>query len=120
MYSKHVQRLFGYDQGVMSGLLTGRAFTNQFPEIDTTDSGTGSASLQGTVVAIYEIGCLFGSLFTFFYGERFGRRRTIMLGCTVLMIGAAIQTASYGIPQVSRRHIESCFQTLTDRRVLLM
>jgi hypothetical protein len=26
-------RLFGYDQGVMSGLLTGRAFTAQFPEI---------------------------------------------------------------------------------------
>jgi hypothetical protein len=40
--------LFGYDQGVMSGLLTGRAFTAQFPEIDTTDGGNGSASLQGT------------------------------------------------------------------------
>jgi hypothetical protein len=25
--------LFGYDQGVMSGLLTGAAFTTQFPEI---------------------------------------------------------------------------------------
>lgn len=67
---------------------------------DTTDTGKGSASLQGTVVAIYEIGCLFGSLFTFFAGEYFGRRRTIMLGCTVLCIGAAIQTASYGIPQL--------------------
>lgn len=51
-------------------------------------------------MAIYEIGCLFGSLFTFFYGERFGRRRTIMLGCAVLCVGAAIQTASYGIPQL--------------------
>lgn len=46
---------FGYDQGVMSGLLTGSAFTKQFPEIDTTASGNGSSSLQGTVVAIYEI-----------------------------------------------------------------
>jgi len=103
--------LFGYDQGVMSGLLTGAAFTTQFPEIgkftivceltaDTTSTGTGSASLQGTVVAIYEIGCLFGSIFTFFYGEVFGRRRTIMLGCTVLCVGAAIQTASFGIPQL--------------------
>lgn len=46
---------FGYDQGVMSGLLTGSAFTNQFPEIDTTPGGNGSSSLQGTVVAIYEI-----------------------------------------------------------------
>jgi hypothetical protein len=40
---------FGYDQGVMSGLLTGAAFTSQFPSIDTTDSGNGSSSLQGTV-----------------------------------------------------------------------
>jgi hypothetical protein len=33
----------------MSGLLTGAAFTKQFPEIDTTSSGNGSSSLQGTV-----------------------------------------------------------------------
>jgi MFS family permease len=52
------------------------------------------------VVAIYEIGCLFGSLFTVFMGERFGRRRTVMLGCTVLSIGAALQVAAYGIPQL--------------------
>ncbi|WVR07285.1 hypothetical protein IAU60_004326 [Kwoniella sp. DSM 27419] len=92
--------LFGYDQGVMSGLLTGAAFTKQFPEIDTTEGASGSASLQGTVVAIYEIGCLFGSLFTFFCGDWFGRRRTIILGCTVLCIGATLQTASFGIPQL--------------------
>ncbi|KAK0650716.1 Sugar transporter STL1 [Lasiodiplodia hormozganensis] len=43
--------LFGYDQGVMSGLLTGTAFTQVFPSIDTQNGG--SSSLQGTVVAIY-------------------------------------------------------------------
>ena len=53
--------LFGYDQGVMSGLLTGRAFTAQFPEIATVDGANGSASLQGTVVAIYEIVRLYSS-----------------------------------------------------------
>lgn len=41
---------FGYDQGVMSGLLTGQAFIAQFPEIDTTATGNGSSSLQGTVL----------------------------------------------------------------------
>lgn len=39
----------------MSGLLTGPAFTAQFPEIDTTPTGNGSPKLQGTVVAIYEV-----------------------------------------------------------------
>ncbi|CAI7591579.1 unnamed protein product [Penicillium manginii] len=47
--------LFGYDQGVMSGLLTGDAFVARFPEINTTKTGHGSSALQGTVVAIYEI-----------------------------------------------------------------
>jgi MFS family permease len=92
--------LFGYDQGVMSGLLTGKAFTNTFPEIDTTEGGDGSSSLQGTVVAIYEIGCFFGAIFCLMFGEAIGRRRCIMLGCFVLSIGAALQAASFGIPQM--------------------
>ncbi|USW58340.1 Putative major facilitator, sugar transporter, major facilitator superfamily [Septoria linicola] len=92
--------LFGYDQGVMSGLLTGVAFTKQFPEIDTTDTGNGSSSLQGTVVAIYEIGCFFGSIFCLFAGEWLGRRRCIWLGCIILSIGAALQASAYGIPQM--------------------
>ncbi|KAH7127568.1 general substrate transporter [Dactylonectria macrodidyma] len=90
--------LFGYDQGVMSGLLTGDAFTNMFPEIDTARGG--SSSLQGTVVAIYEIGCFFGALFCLVWGEALGRRRCIMLGCVVLSIGAALQASAYGIPQM--------------------
>ncbi|PSK50305.1 High-affinity glucose transporter [Elsinoe australis] len=73
--------LFGYDQGVMSGLLTGRAFTAQFPEIDTTEGANGSASLQGTVVAIYEIGCFFGSI-------------------GAMVVGGALQAGAYGIPQL--------------------
>lgn len=92
--------LFGYDQGVMGGLLTGRAFTRTFPEIDTTANGTGSASLQGTVVAIYEIGCFFGAIATMFVGEKLGRRRCIMIGCVVLAIGGALQASAFGIPQL--------------------
>ncbi|KAI5462841.1 general substrate transporter [Mariannaea sp. PMI_226] len=92
--------LFGYDQGVMSGLLTGDAFTAQFPEIDTTHKGSGSSSLQGTVVAIYEIGCFFGAIFCLLAGERLGRRMCILIGCVVLSIGAALQASAYGIPQL--------------------
>ena len=85
--------LFGYDQGVMSGLLTGKAFTSTFPEMD-------DPSLQGLVVAIYEIGCFFGAIFCFIYGERLGRRWCIMAGCAVLSLGAILQAAAFGIPQM--------------------
>jgi MFS family permease len=84
----------------MSGLLTGTAFTKQFPEIDTTNGDGGSSSLQGTVVAIYEIGCFFGAILAFVFGERLGRRLMILLGCAVLTVGAAIQTSAYGVPQL--------------------
>lgn len=83
----------------MSGLLTGTAFTNQFPEINTT-TGNGSDSLQGLVVAIYEIGCFAGSLFCLFAGEKLGRKNCIWLGCFILTIGAVLQTTAYGIPQM--------------------
>lgn len=84
----------------MSGLLTGKAFTAQFPEIDTTTGAGGSASLQGTVVAIYEIGCFFGALIALLIGEKIGRRKTIMLGCAILSIGGALQASAYGIPHL--------------------
>lgn len=84
----------------MSGLLTGKAFTAQFPEIDTTKGASGSASLQGTTVAIYEIGCFFGAITAFMIGEKTGRRKMIMLGCIVLSIGGALQACAYTIPHL--------------------
>lgn len=93
--------LFGYDQGVMSGLLTGTAFRKQFPEIDTTgDGATGSPSLQGLVVAIYEIGCFAGAMLAFGWGEKLGRRWSIIAGSIILIVGAVLQTVAYGIPQL--------------------
>ncbi|KAI1311482.1 general substrate transporter [Xylaria venustula] len=92
--------LFGYDQGVMSGLLTGSAFTAQFPEIDTNEGSHGSSSLQGTVVAIYEIGCFFGALICFLFGEKLGRRWSIMIGCLILALGGALQASAYNIPHL--------------------
>lgn len=45
--------LFGYDQGVMSGIISADAFNTYFPE--TKDDST----YQGFVTAIYEIGTYF-------------------------------------------------------------
>ncbi|KAJ5710580.1 hypothetical protein N7488_004736 [Penicillium malachiteum] len=93
-------QMFGYDQGVMSRLLSGDAFTARFPEIDTTNKAHGSSPLQGTVVAIYEIGCFLGAIMSLLVGEKLGRRNCILAGCVVLSIGAALQCSAYGIPQL--------------------
>ncbi|MBW0506782.1 hypothetical protein O181_046497 [Austropuccinia psidii MF-1] len=54
--------LFGYDQGVMGGLLTLPSFVSVFPEMDTVSPHLSSAqkeknsTVQGVAIALYEIG----------------------------------------------------------------
>lgn len=66
--------LFGYDQGVMSGIISAQPFADIFPQV--RDDST----WQGFVTAIYEIGCLFGAIFQLSFGDKIGRRRAIILG----------------------------------------
>lgn len=80
--------LFGYDQGVMSGIISAPAFNNMFEA--TRDNPT----MQGTVTAIYEIGCLFGAIFILWMGDIIGRRKAIMLGGAVMIIGVIIQVTA--------------------------
>lgn len=96
--------LFGYDQGVMGSLLTLPKFYEQFPSMDTVTALPSEkehkSTWQGLVVAIYEIGCLVGAVATMYVGDKIGRRKTIVLGCIVMIIGAIIQAASYSAGQL--------------------
>ncbi|BGP71192.1 putative Sugar transporter STL1 (putative) [Rhodotorula toruloides] len=82
--------LFGYDQGVMGGLIGGADFLETFPAL------ANNSTLLGATVAIYEIGALIGSIFASVYGERLGRRRAMILGCVFALTGGAIQGGSDG------------------------
>ncbi|KAK3300647.1 general substrate transporter [Chaetomium fimeti] len=77
--------LFGYDQGVMSGIITAPAFNHMFKETDD------NPTMQGLVTAIYEIGCLAGAMFILGVGDLLGRRRAIMLGAFIMLLGVIIQ-----------------------------
>ncbi|KAG1766717.1 general substrate transporter [Suillus placidus] len=92
--------LFGYDQGVMSALLTAGQFEKVFPQVVVDSSRPNHATLQSFVVAIYEIGCLMGALSNLWVGDRLGRRRTILLGGCIMIIGAILQTTSYSYAQL--------------------
>lgn len=102
--------LFGYDQGVMGGLLTLSSFVKTFPEIDTTaatetaqhlnaSQKTHRSTIQGISVAAYNVGCFFGAIATIFIGDRLGRRKTIFLGSSVMVVGAALQCSSFSLAQ---------------------
>ncbi|KIJ68894.1 hypothetical protein HYDPIDRAFT_80555 [Hydnomerulius pinastri MD-312] len=92
--------LFGYDQGIMSALITANQFEKVFPQVVVSGNNSSHATMQSFVVAVYELGCLAGALSSLWIGDRLGRRRTIMLGGTIMMIGAVLQTTSYSYAQL--------------------
>ncbi|KAL8869995.1 MAG: hypothetical protein Q9174_003856 [Haloplaca sp. 1 TL-2023] len=69
--------------------------------LDTLElNGEAKTSLLGTVTAIYDIGCFFGAIMAFSLGEMLGRKKTVMLGTTVMAVGAILQITAYGVPQM--------------------
>ncbi|GJN93904.1 hypothetical protein Rhopal_006963-T1 [Rhodotorula paludigena] len=71
--------LFGYDQGVMSGLISSPQFVRTFPLAD--------AAVQGE----YRVGAVFALLF----GDKLGRRRMIFWGSVILCFGVVIQVTTF-------------------------
>ncbi|QRV74835.1 Sugar (and other) transporter [Ceratobasidium sp. AG-Ba] len=92
--------LFGYDQGVLSALLTAEQFVETFPTTSPITGPSNHATLQSLLVAIYEIGCLVGALSNLWVGERLGRRRTIVIGGVIMIIGAILQASSFSYEQM--------------------
>lgn len=106
--------MFGYDQGVLSALLTLDSFqenqilmtprerandlcwldspTNTVPD---PNNCTGDANTQAAGVAIYQIGCWMGSLVILFYGESWGRKSSTFWGSSLMIIGTIMQAASF-------------------------
>jgi hypothetical protein len=84
--------LFGYDQGVMSGIITGAYFKDYFNQPSRAEIGT--------MVAILEVGALIASLITGTLADVLGRRKTIGLGAIIFLIGGALQTFANGMPMM--------------------
>lgn len=81
----------GYDLGFMGGLTTSPEFLAVF--------NNPNASLLAFLVASYEVGALFGALFQFTLGDRFGRKTNNIGGAILVTIGAVVQCSSYGLAQ---------------------
>lgn len=89
--------LFGYDQGLMSGIISAPQFNGEFPQTyqsSTTDVHGGT--VQGTVVSVYEVGAFFGALFSFFVGDRLGRLKMMNIGSIFMIVGTVIACTAFG------------------------
>jgi MFS family permease len=75
------------------------------PEIDTANPPAGTtqsytSTIQGITVGAYTLGCFFGAVATIWLGNMLGRKRTIFVGSSIMVVGAILQSSSYGLPQL--------------------
>ncbi|KFA74041.1 hypothetical protein S40288_05174 [Stachybotrys chartarum IBT 40288] len=103
--------MFGYDQGVLSGLLTLDSFQRNQALMTPLDEsndlcynadGTrdyrychGDANTQAAGVAVYQLGCFLGAVVILFWGEPWGRRSSTFWGSLIMIIGTIMQGASF-------------------------
>jgi len=83
--------LFGYDQGVVSGVLTMESFAAAFPRI-ATDSG-----FKGWFVAALLLFAWAGSLVNGPVADRFGRKGDMLIAVVIFVIGSALQTGAVSV-----------------------
>jgi hypothetical protein len=105
--------MFGYDQGVLSALLTLDDFQKDIPlmtpyeasnrvcflddEMTQRDPAmcTGDPNTQAAGVAIYQIGCFLGAVLILFYGETWGRKSSTFWGSLIMIIGTIMQGSAH-------------------------
>ncbi|GES65354.1 MFS monosaccharide transporter [Aspergillus terreus] len=86
--------LFGYDQGVVSGVITMESFAARFPRVYT------DSSFKGWFVSTLLLAAWFGSLV---YGpvvDRLGRKRSINVAVVIFVVGSALQCAAVSLPML--------------------
>ncbi|OQD73117.1 hypothetical protein PENDEC_c017G03887 [Penicillium decumbens] len=95
---------FGYNQSMLGGVLTLDSFERQFREIDLTDAAPEEkpykSTIQGTVVALYAVGGLFGALSCIGLGDILGRKKVIMLASAIQIVGAILMTTAFEFAQL--------------------
>ncbi|CAG8973083.1 hypothetical protein HYALB_00009387 [Hymenoscyphus albidus] len=84
--------LYGYNQGVFSGVLTMQSFKDHMGNYDT-DLPEDQAR-KGWLTSILELGAWLGCLLSGFMAEVFSRKRGILFATGVFMLGVVIQTTA--------------------------
>jgi MFS family permease len=74
--------LYGFDQGVFSGIVGNEDFLNTF--------GRPAGIHEGIIVAVYNLGCFSGCILSFFFAEKTGRRLAMWIAMAFIIVSCAI------------------------------
>ncbi|KAI8371962.1 general substrate transporter [Choanephora cucurbitarum] len=80
--------LFGYDQGVISGVQEMDDFVNRFP-LNSTQTGF--------MVSILELGAWVGAWIIGYFADRISRKYSIILATVIFLLGSSIQGGAQNI-----------------------
>ncbi|KAJ5037352.1 uncharacterized protein L3040_007528 [Drepanopeziza brunnea f. sp. 'multigermtubi'] len=92
--------LFGYDTGIISGILAMKAFRDEFSTgyVDLHDHLPNVSPAQSSViVAILSAGTFFGALLAAPMGDKLGRRISLIIAVAIFAIGTLLQTVALAI-----------------------
>ncbi|KAI7857479.1 general substrate transporter [Circinella umbellata] len=88
--------LFGYDIGVISGVLAMPTFPAYF---GFNEGGPNHiAQVKGDVVALLQAGCCVGALLINFFADPFGRKLAIILSSIIFIVGGILQAVAQNLP----------------------
>ncbi|TGO17170.1 hypothetical protein BTUL_0020g00560 [Botrytis tulipae] len=84
--------LYGYNQGVFSGVLTMNSFMSHMGNYDSTDPA--DQSRKGWLTSILELGAWLGALLSGFMAEALSRKYGILIATAVFIIGVIVQATA--------------------------
>jgi len=80
--------LFGYDQGVVSGVITMESFGAAFPKVFSNEN------YKGWFVSTLLLAAWFGSLINGPVADRIGRKVSMMVAVVIFLVGSSLQAAA--------------------------
>ncbi|KAJ7170721.1 general substrate transporter [Mycena crocata] len=86
--------LYGYNQGVFSGVLGMHSFGNRMGD------AVADPDQKGWLVSILELGAWLGVLMTGYFADKISRKYTIVLAVVVFCIGVIVQTTAKAPPSI--------------------
>ncbi|KAF7556482.1 hypothetical protein G7046_g6295 [Stylonectria norvegica] len=85
--------LYGYNQGMFSGVLAMPAFKEHMGDYDPFDDNA-SQTKKGWLTAILELGAWLGTILSSFMAETLSRKYGIVVACLVFILGVVIQACA--------------------------
>ena len=95
--------LFGYDQGVFSGIVNDPDWLQRFHHP--------SSSVEGIIVSIYNLGAFSGTIVAFIFAEKLGRR-----WCMWVAMVWIVSLVVYRLRENAKEHAD-CWRSFTVYRI---